>query len=155
MLILITSVILVGIAEKINLFTHPNRNSIILILTLAFVTIIVITFSKKGILISEGNIFKTNYFAGRIIYKIRIEKNNKNVVSVLSAKAMPALGYSITDRLDFKHSMTIFKIFLLNKNHSDKKLIISVNSKENAEKTISFLTENNNCVFENYNPKKQ
>lgn len=154
MLLLLPSVIILGISEKLNLFSHPNKILIMLGMIIGFITILAIAFSKKGVLIANGNIFKTYFFNGRIIYKIQIERNNKNVISVIDVKATPALGYSITDDLNFRHSMKIFKIFFFDKNHSEKELIISVNSKENSEKTINFLTKNYNCVFETYNPKR-
>ena len=121
-------------------------------LFILLISVVILIFSKNGLINNNGKIF-LGYFIGKILlYKKAIDLTDKNALAVLKLKKTQKLAFFTSANPDWSQSFGTFDIALLNSKHTKKDILISLNSQENADKATDFLTKYTDLNLEVYSP---
>lgn len=124
--------------------------SIVIFIVILFLALS-IWFLKIGLVKNKYGI-SIGYFAwGKLLFTESIGILNNPFVTILKFKKRERAAYHIANP-EFSQSFNSFDIYLLNKKHTVKKEIISLNNEQKAESAISFLIENTKLKYEIYSP---
>ena len=135
------------------------RNELILLnvlkligLLILFGFTIMITFSKKGLLISNNKIYKGYFFRNLLLYKKTVNLNNKIAFAILKLRKKQKMAFFTGANPDLAESFETFDIALLNENHTQKEILISLLKVKNSESVTEFLKNHTNLKLEIYSP---
>lgn len=136
----------------IGVFDHSILGFIIAIILMALsVFILILPFAKKGFLINSNELFLGSFIGKKCFRKKKITITNTPVISILEFKTGQKMWSSVANP-NLKIENYIHQINLLNEKHTTRNKIMFLEKKENAEKTLKFLTENLNLRNEEYSP---
>lgn len=155
MILFILGFICFAIIESFYSFPSFLQTKIFAFLTIIFLILIVLAFSKKGFIFTGQSLFKAYFFNKKLLFKKKIEIKDKSIVTLLTSSANQKLSFSILDNIDTVPNFSLFKIHLLNKGHTKKDLILSLKNKEKAKNALDFLTTNLKFNYEKYNPRRK
>jgi hypothetical protein len=145
-----------GVFYLTNIAAVKNQASIDFYIPMLFVVFVfgMVSFiiSKKGLLINEKGLFKAYFVLNLLIFKQKIDLNNKPIVTILNLRRSQNLPSAGIVYPSSRHSFHIYYLYLLNQSHTIKTELIAIKKEENAQKMIHFLTENTNLKFEIYSP---
>lgn len=135
------------------------RNELILLnvlkligLLILFGFTIMITFSKKGLLQSNNKIYKGYFFGNLLLYKKTVNLNNKIAFAILKLRKKQKMAFFTGANPDLAESFETFDIALLNENHTQKEILISLLKVKNSESVTEFLKNHTNLKLEIYSP---
>lgn len=147
---------LIGLINNSNEFLS-NKNTIIIIfifsLCISLLSILLsIIFSKKGFLYNNNSIYLSYTFLDKNIYSKSILLDGKTSFTFLKQNILQKNTYLSAGSADLSYKDISFSIVLLNKNHTQKKYLITVNSIKNTKELKLFLEEATNLKYEIYSP---
>ena len=123
------------------------------ILIIIFVVgLIAFIFSKKGLLVDQNELFKAYFVYNNLIFKRKIDLNNKPIVSILKLKKSQNYPSISLIYPSSSHSFNRFDVYLLNKSHTIKDELIDLKEQDNAKRIVDFLIKNIDLKFEIYSP---
>lgn len=125
---------------------------IALFLFVASFGILGLILSKEGIIIDNHRLFNSQFIFGRPYLKTEIKLVNMTDICVLSTDISQKLAFISAVRPDFSETLRMSKIYLLNENHSQKRLVFSVRKKEHAQLIMKEIQNEFNFKFNHYNP---
>lgn len=111
-----------------------------------------VAFSKKGIGVFEGSLYKTYYSFGLLLFKSKIKQASKTSYSILTFRKAQKFAFFSAAKPDLASTDFYFDFYLLNKKHTIKELMISVKKESHKTGIIDFLDENTNLAKEIYSP---
>jgi hypothetical protein len=124
--------------------------SIICILILFLLLLII--FSKKGFLFNNNSLYLSYTFLNKNIYSKIILLDDKTSFTFLKQNILQKNTYLSAGGADLSYKDISFNIVLLNKNHTQKKHLITINSIKNTEELKLFIENATNLKYEIYNP---
>ncbi len=113
---------------------------------------IIFTFSKKGLIISNKKLFRGFYFMNILIFKRKIDTENKPVITILKFRNANKKYSSAMLNPDIDLKFNIFQLNLLNEKHTQKHPLLWLKDGKNAEKAVDFITKNFKIKHEIYCP---
>ena len=134
-----------------------SKNTIIIIfvffLSISLLLILLsIIFSKKGFLYRNNSVYLSYTFLNKSIYSKKILLDGKTSFTFLKQNILQKNTYLSAGGADLSYKDISFSIVLLNKNHTQKKHLITVNSIKNIEELKLFLENVTNLKYEIYHP---
>lgn len=147
---------LIGLVNNAdNLF--GNKKLILITLILCFSLLLIlfflsIIFSKKGFLIRNNSLFLSYTFLGRNIYSKSLSLNEKTAFTFFKQNIIQKNTYLSAGGADLSYKDISFTLVLLDKNHTKKKQIITLNSIKNIDKLKLFFESFTNLKHEVYSP---
>ena len=134
-----------------------SKNTILIIfiftlcISLLFILLLII-FSKKGFLFNNNSFYLSYTFLNNNIYSKNISLDGKTSFTFLKQNILQKNTYLSAGGPDLSYNDISFSIVLLNKNHTQKKHLITVNSIKNIEDLKLFLENSTNLNYEIYSP---
>lgn len=130
-----------------------GKNIIIFFLSISLLFILLsIIFSKKGFLYRNNSVYLSYSFLNKSIYSKSILLDGKTSFTFLKQNILQKNTYLSAGGADLSYKNISFSIVLLNKNHTQKKHLITVNSIKNTEELKLFLENVTNLKYEIYHP---
>ncbi len=114
--------------------------------------IFMLAFLKRGFIKIESALYRGSFFYGKLIFKKKIELSKTPKVSILSFNKVQNLAWFSAAKPNLSNSSNVFEINILNTKHTERKPILNLLKRENAEKAIEFLTSNFELQNETYSP---
>ena len=147
---------LIALINNLDKFLS-NKNIVIVILIfslciLLLFFLIAIIFSKKGFLFNNDSFYLSYTFLNKNIYSKIISLDGKTSFTFLKQNILQKNTYLSAGGADLSYKDISFSIVLLNKNHTQKKHLITVNSIKNTEELKLFLEDATNLKYEIYHP---
>ncbi|GAA3512521.1 hypothetical protein GCM10022393_27860 [Aquimarina addita] len=115
--------------------------------------ILVMLFCKKGILIKNGNLYKTQFFFGKVLKKKQLSLDRITDISLLSFNGTQKFAWSSMAKPDQGYEVKRYELYLLNENHTVKLFLISTSKKELAVDSINIIAQELGLVHSVYNPR--
>lgn len=147
---------LIGFINNSNkLLGSKNTILVIFVFTLCISLLFIllsIIFSKKGFLYKNNSIYLSYTFLNRSIYTKNILLDGKTSFTLLKQNILQKNTYLSAGGADLSYKDISFSIVLLNKNHTQKKHLITVNSVKNIEELKLFIENSTNLKYEIYSP---
>ncbi|SEE67180.1 hypothetical protein SAMN04487765_3723 [Tenacibaculum sp. MAR_2010_89] len=116
------------------------------------VYIFALFFSKQGVVIKERKLKYSQFIFGFPFLMKNIELTNITDVSVLSSSGAQKFAFVSAGNPDLAVSSEIYKIVLLNENHSSKFLLMITRKKDLAEKMANGLSKELHLEYNIYSP---
>ncbi len=122
-------------------------------LILIYGLIICISFTKRGFVKINLNLYRGLFFRGKLILKKKIDLKDKSKLSILKFQKSQKLAWFAAARPDLATTFNSFEINILNERHTVREEIITLKKEQSAEKAIDFLTLNFQLKNEVYCPR--
>lgn len=151
LLILVPIVVLINANGNIDLITQNEWRKIGGMLGMAVVTFLSI-FTKKGLLEKGKCLYSSIYLFNYLVYKKKVDLVAKTKLAILKMEKRQKAGWFSVASPDLSLTYERCDIALLNDKHTEKEILISLDSEELAVKTIRFLEENFKLSYETYSP---
>lgn len=139
--------ITLSVAVKLN-----TGDYIAVFLFVASLGILGLLLSKEGIIIDNQKLFNSQFIFGKPYLKTEIKLSNMTDISILNYDMSQKLVFVSAAKPDFSESIRMSKIYLLNENHSEKRLVFSTIKMEYAELIVKEIQNEFNFIFNHYNP---
>ncbi|MGM0636572.1 MAG: hypothetical protein ACQESK_10945 [Bacteroidota bacterium] len=137
-----------------DLIPHLNFNLIAAIPIALFSYIILLAFTKKGLMVHKGKLFRTCTFNSKVLYRKRIKTTGFTDISTLYfTKSQPMALMSVALNPGISEEYQINEINLLNENHTHREPILNLKKKTAAQSAIEFLTRQFLLKENKYNPR--
>ena len=130
-----------------------NKFSIGLFILLLCGFVISLAYSRKGLKVKNGDLYRCLFLVGQLFMKKKISQEDKLDFSVLKFKKSQKMAWFSAARPDLATGFDTFEITLLNENHTNKNLLISVKEEKYADQVIEFLKKNTTLNHSTYQPK--
>lgn len=124
----------------------------LVLLILVYGLIICLSFTKRGFINYNSDLYRGLFFKDKLILKKRIDLTDRSKISILKFRKSQKLAFFSAARPDLATEFNSFDINILNDRHTKREKIMSLKNKMNAENTIEFLTLNFNLKNEIYSP---
>ena len=108
-------------------------------------------FSKIGLTAKNNELYKADFFLGKLIFKSKVKLSDNLVFSILKLRKRQKVVYSVASP-DASYGLISYDIYLLNKNHTEKKYIMSFRNELSSKKASDFISAFTNLRFEVYSP---
>ena len=148
-----TSNILIISGEYINSKTQLIDYIFPLLLPVS-IYIFILIFSKQGIIFDSDKLSYCQFIFGIPIKKEKIYLKDITDVSVLTVNISQKFNFFSAANPDLAERFSLRKIYLLNENHSIKRLIISLKNKELSDKVVTQIQNEFNYNLNNYSPPR-
>jgi len=125
---------------------------VLFVLCIIYGVLICISYSKRGFIKINSDLYRGLFFRNKLILKKRIDLRNKSVISVLKFKKHQKFAFFSAAKPDLATSFNALEINILNDRHTVREEIITIKMTENADRTIKFLTTNFNLKNEVFSP---
>jgi hypothetical protein len=125
---------------------------IVIVLTFIFLAITSFAFSKKGFIKSDKLLFKGYFFKEYLLFKKKINLEDRPVVSILKHKRSQKFAFFSAAKPDLGIIFNAFSIHALNERHIKRDPLMYFNEEKNAEKALSFLTTDFDLRHELFSP---
>ncbi len=109
-------------------------------------------FFKRRLLKKESELYRGLYCFGKLILKKKISLNNKDQVSILKFRKTQKMAWFSNANPDLALTFQKSDVTLLNKKHTKREMLISLDSEDLAIKTIAFLENNFDLEYNVYSP---
>ena len=110
-------------------------------------------FSKNGIFIHNENLYNAKYIFGNLWYRRKVNLIEITDITILSFKGSQKFAFIYVALPDKGYEVYRNEIYLLNKKHTIKRHLITLDDKEMAEKAIRQINEIFNFDYKPYNPR--
>ena len=114
--------------------------------------IICLSFTKRGFIKYNSDLYRGLFFKDKLILKKRIDLTDRPKISILKHRKSQKLAFFSAARPDLATEFNSFDINILNDKHTKREEIMSLKDNTNVEKTIQFLTSNFNLKNEIFSP---
>lgn len=144
-LIFITLMIFLGMANSVNFETYYVYEILLLILN---AILIMILFIKKGFFVKDEKFYVSIFLFGFMLRKIEIDLSNFQMLSLSTGKLSTNYAYSYNIKEfhnwepDLNHSVKSFTLFAVNKNETRKQKILILTKPEKVKLAIDFIRNN-------------
>ncbi|MBR8537795.1 hypothetical protein KDU71_19645 [Carboxylicivirga sediminis] len=141
----------IGIAISDSLDLYPG-DYIALLLFIISPGILILLLSKEGILISKDQLYNSQFIFGKPYFKTKIDLQNMKDISILNYNMAQRLVFISAANPNFAEKIRVSKVFLLNENHSQKRLVLSTKRMEHAELLVREIENAFALNHTDYNP---
>lgn len=122
---------------------------LLLILSFGVIGLIV---SKEGILIADRKLFNAQFLWGKPYWKSEVKLDGMSDVCIISYNLSQKTAFVLMANPDMAEEMRVSKVFVLNKNHSTKKLVLSTRKIEHAELLVRSIQAELGLKLSHYHP---
>jgi len=148
---------IVGTSEIIGITLFPTMklhtgDYIALFLFVVSLGILFLLLSKEGIIIDNHRLFNSQFIFGKPYFKTEIQLLNMTDISIMNYDMSQKLVFVSAVKPDFSEDIRVSKIYILNENHSQKRLVFSTIKRERAELIMKEIQNEFNFKFNHYNP---
>jgi len=141
--------IAIALSETLELYAGDY---ILLFLFILSLGILVLLISKEGIIIYKNKLFNSQFIFGKPYLKSEVDLNNMHDISILNYNMSQKLVFISSANPNFSEKIRVSKIFLLNENHSHKRLVLSTKKIEHAELIVNEIKNAFSLNYNNYSP---
>ena len=117
-----------------------------------FITLILTVMTKKGLATDDHQIYKGIFLFNFLLYIKRINLRNKTCFSILKFKKRQKYAFVSAANPDASHSFNTFDIYLLNKKHTEKEMLISLKKEQKSKLASDFISSFIGFTCEIYSP---
>ena len=122
-----------------------------LLLIVSF-SVIALLVSKEGILISERKLFNAQFLFGKPYWKSEVKLDGMSDVCIISYNLSQKMVFFSVANPDMAEEIKVSKIFVLNENHSTKRLVLSTRKIEHAELVVRSIQTELGLKLSHYHP---
>lgn len=157
LIILCAFFFIVGKSEIIERTLFPIMklhigNYIVVFLHVVSLGILGLLLSKEGIIIDSHKLFNSKFIFGKPYFMTEIKLLNMTDICISNYEMSQKLAFITAAKPDLSETIRVSKIYLLNENHSQKRLVISTFKKEHAELIMKEIQNEFGFKFNHYNP---
>lgn len=136
------------------LFSYYDQLSFIkgLIALIVFLLLLLLTISKKGLVKDNHQLYKGLFIFNTLVFKKRVDLKNRTCFSILKFRKSQKYAFFSAANPDAAHSFNTFDVYLLNKKHTEKDLLISLKKEKNSKLATDFIASFRDFKYEIYSP---
>lgn len=141
--------------KAVSLLVDNNAPKFTVLAVLLFLVVgalICLACTKRGVFKSDNNLYRGLYFRSHCLLKKKISLTDKTKVTVLELNKRQKSAWFSDAKPDHSISYARYDVTLLNDKHTEKELLVSLDTKELAQKTTVFLEQQFGLVEEVYSP---
>lgn len=142
---------IIGITKSATLKLHAGDYLALFLLVVSF-GILGLLLSKEGIIIDNHKLFNSQFIFGKPYLKTEIKLFNMTDICMLNCDMSQKLAFISAAKPNFSEIIKVSKIYLLNENHSQKRLAFSTRKKEHAELIMKEIQNEFGLKYNHYNP---
>lgn len=117
-----------------------------------FILLVILTLSKKGLVKNNLHLYKGIFIFNILLFKKKINLKNKICFSILKFRKSQKYAFFSAASPDASHSFNSFDLYLLNKKHTEKNLLISLKKEKNSKLAKDFVASFKDFNYELYSP---
>ena len=114
----------------------------VLLCLLGYASIVVIAFLKRGFVKINSRLYRASFFAGRLIFKTKIDISDTPNISILTFNKSQNLAWFSVAKPNLADASKVYEINILNDRHTHRKPILNLLCRKNAENAILYLSSN-------------
>lgn len=152
LILVLGGAVFVLIVKILSLGMYVKSLMFVSLLTVLFIILISIAFTKKGLTIINDELYRAVFLGEKLIIKKKISLQNKTKIATLKLRGVQKMAWFSDARPDMADTFNKFDIALLNNKHTEKDILISVTNEEKSEQAILFLEQNFKLNHEIYSP---
>ncbi len=126
--------------------------SLLIFLFVLYCLIVLLSFTKKGFLKKNGDLYRGLFFLKYVVYKKKIALSEWSKISILSFRKSQKMAWFSAANPDIADNFNSSDINLLNDKHTRRETLVSLMNNALAQKAVAFLEENFKLKYEIYNP---
>ncbi|WP_437369685.1 hypothetical protein [Maribacter litoralis] len=112
---------------------------------------IIMMFSKNGLAVKNNELYKADFFLGKLIFKSKVKLSDNPAFSILKLRKRQKVIYSVASP-DASYGLISYDIYLLNEKHTQKKCVMSLRNEMSSKKASEFISTYTELKFEIYSP---
>ncbi|MFD0977045.1 hypothetical protein [Salinimicrobium gaetbulicola] len=115
--------------------------------------IMLLLLSKNGVVIDDNQLFTSKFIFKKPWYRKKVDMAGMTDISILKFRGKQKFMFASAADPDKAYSVGLQRAFLLNENHTKKKLLFEVNNEEMAQQAVHTIKEETDLNFTVYSPK--
>lgn len=115
--------------------------------------IMLLLLSKNGVVIDNKQLFTSKFIFKKPWYRKKVDMTGMTDISILKFQGKQKFMFASAADPDKAYSVGLQRAFLLNENHTAKKLLFEVINEEMAQQAVQTIQDETGLNFKVYSPK--